>query len=309
MHVVLFAWCPTSVLYLDALAATGIAPRLVVTGTRTSARAPLALACHRLGVPLERRDDVNAPDLVARLAALPVDLLLVAGCARVLGPEILAAPRLGALNFHPSRLPDYRGKEPLFWALLRGEPTVAITVHHLTDEIDGGPIVFQRDVPVPARATSASLAALVDAAGAALVPETLALAAAGPIPAGSRAPAAGSHFPPLRPEHGLLDFTRDAVELDRLVRAAHGEIPAWCFHRGFRLIVLEGEPVAEPSGALPGRVVSLADGTLTVAAGRGAYRIRHFLFLDRVHDGATLGAAIGIGLGAALTANPAFDVP
>jgi len=96
---------------------------------------------------------------------------------------------------------------------------------------------------------------------------------------------------------------------DRLVRAAHGEIPAWCFHRGFRLIVLEGEPVAEPSGALPGRVVSLADGTLTVAAGRGAYRIRHFLFLDRVHDGATLGAAIGIGLGAALTANPAFDVP
>lgn len=307
MHVVLFAWCPTSVLYLEALAAARALPRLVVTGTRTSARAPLALTCERLGVPLERREDVNAPDLVARLGALPLDLLLVAGCARVLGPEILATPRLGALNFHPSRLPDYRGREPLFWALLRGEPAVAVTVHHLTDEIDGGPVLLQRDVPVPGRATSASLASLVDAAGAALLPEILALAAAGSLPSGSRATAPGSHFPPLRPEHGLLDFSRDAEELDRLVRAAQGEIAAYCFHRGLRLIVLEGEPAAAPPSAPPGRVLSVADGALTVAAARGAYRVRRALFLGRVHDGAELAAALCLAPGAALTANPAFD--
>src|SRR5689334_25128816 len=119
MNIVLFAWCPTSVLYLEALAAAGALPGLVVTGARASARTPLALACERLGVPLERRDDVNAGDLVTRVRA--ADLLLVAGCARVLGPELCAAPRIGALNFHPSRLPAYRGREPLFWALLRGE--------------------------------------------------------------------------------------------------------------------------------------------------------------------------------------------
>jgi methionyl-tRNA formyltransferase len=309
MHVVLFAWCPTSVLYLEALAAAGVAPRLVVTGRRTPVGAPLARACDRLGVPLERRDDVNAADLVARLAALPVDLLLVAGCARVLGPQLLAAPRLGALNFHPSRLPDYRGREPLFWALLRGEASVAITVHHLTDEVDGGPVLLQRDVAVPARATSASLAALVDASGAALVPEILALAAAGPLPPGHRASTRGSHVPPLRPEHGLLDFTRGADELDRLVRAAHGEIAAYCFHGGYRLVVLEGEPAASAPIAPPGRVVSIGDGALTVAAGRGAYAIRRFLFLDRVHDGPALAAVLGLAPGAAFTANPAFDAP
>ncbi len=51
MHVILFAWCPTSVLYLEALAAAACPPALVVTGTRTAARAPLAAACERLGRP------------------------------------------------------------------------------------------------------------------------------------------------------------------------------------------------------------------------------------------------------------------
>jgi methionyl-tRNA formyltransferase len=305
MNIVLFAWCPTSVLYLDALAAAGAVPCLVVTGTRTSARAPLVAACDRLGVPLERRYDINAADLKARLAA--ADLLLVAGCARILDPELCAAPRLGALNFHPSRLPDYRGKEPLFWALLRGEPIVAVSVHRMTDEIDAGPILFQREVAVPDRATSASLAALVDRAGADLVPDLIALAAAGELPAGLRSPGAGTRFPPLRAEHGLLDFTRHAVEVDRLVRAARGEIAAYTFYRGFRFVVLEGEPdEAAVPGVLPGRVVAIDGDALVIAAARGIYRARRFLFLDRIHDGPALAAALGLAPGAALSANPAF---
>jgi methionyl-tRNA formyltransferase len=305
MNIVLFAWCPTSVLYLDALAAAGAAPSLVVTGTRTPAHAPLAAACDRLGVLLERRDDVNAVDLIARLCA--ADLLLVAGCPRILGPELCAAPRLGALNLHPSRLPDYRGREPLFWALLHGEPRVGVTVHHMTEEVDAGPILFQREVAVPPRATSASLAVLVDRAGAELVPDLIALAAAGALPAGVRSPDPGTHFPPLRAEHGLLDFTRDAVEIDRLVRAARGEIAAYTFHRGFRFVVLEGDPDdAGTPGARPGRVVAIDGDALAIATARGVYRARRFLFLDRVHDGPALASALDIAPGAALSANPAF---
>ncbi len=311
MNVILFAWCPTSVLYLDALAAAGADPRLVVTGTRTSPRSPLATSCHRLGVPLDRRDTVNAPSFLSRLRTLDPDLLLVAGCSRILGPDLCALPRLGALNLHPSRLPDYRGREPLFWALLRGEPTVAITVHRITPDVDAGPILFQRLVPVPPRATSASLAPLVDREGAALIPEILTLAAAGALPEGTLSPDPGTRFPPLRPEHGLLDFTRSADEIDRLVRAAQGEIPAYTFYRGFRVIVLEGDP-AEPDPAAespacpPGKVVRIEADALVIAAARGVYRARRLVFVDRIHDGPALAAALGIEVGGAFSANPAF---
>jgi len=60
MNVVLLASCPTSALYLDALVAAGAPPRLVVTSTKTLATAPLIAACERAGVPVDRRDDVNA---------------------------------------------------------------------------------------------------------------------------------------------------------------------------------------------------------------------------------------------------------
>jgi len=306
MRVVLFAWCPTSVLYLEALAAAGAPPALVVTGARTPSDAPLARACDRLGVPLARRDDPSAPDLVAQLVALPTDLLLVAGCARVLGPELLAVPRVGALNFHPGKLPAYRGKEPLFWAILRGEPLVAVTVHHLTGDVDGGPVLFQRAVAVPPRATSASLAALVDAEGAALVPEILALARAGALPSGAPQSGPPSHFPPLRAEHGVIDFTRSTAEIDRLVRAADGEIAACFFFRGMRVIVREGEALAPGAGVLPGRVAAIGGGAIDVAATGGAYRMRRLVFMGREHDGAALAAALGIAPGDAFSASPAF---
>jgi methionyl-tRNA formyltransferase len=305
MNVVLFAWCPTSVLYLSALADARSPPGLVVTGTGTSPGAPLAVACEGLGVELWRRDDPNAADVVARVR--DADLLLVAGCGRILGPELCAAPKVGALNFHPSLLPAYRGREPLFWALARGEPRVGITVHRLTDDVDAGPILFQRAIPVPARATSASLAPLVDREGAALLPEILALAAAGALPEGERADQKGSHVPPLRPEHGLLDFTRSAVEIDRLVRAARGEIAAYAFTDGLRVLFVEGEPGDEPPpGALPGRVVAVDGDALVIAAARGTYRARRFVFLDRLHDGPALARTLGLGPGSAFSASPVF---
>jgi methionyl-tRNA formyltransferase len=303
MNIVLLASCQNSVFYLDAAATAGVAH--VVTSAKSPASSPLATACERLGVPLERRDDVNGADLVAR--ARSADLLLVAGWGRILGVELVSAPRLGALNFHPSLLPAYRGREPLFWALLRGEKTVGVSVHRMTEEVDGGAVLFQHEVTVPDRATSASLATLVDQAGAELVAPILALAASGGLPEGTPQVGPGSHFAPLRPEHGLLDFTRDAWEIDRLVRAATGEIAPYAFFRGFRFIVLEGEAMPRAGAAAsPGRVIALDGDGMLVAAARGAYRARRFLFLDRVHDAPALAAAIGVNAGDALSANPAF---
>jgi methionyl-tRNA formyltransferase len=302
MNILLFAWCPGGAAYLEALVGAGAAVRGVVTGAQQGDRSPLALACQRLGIPLARTDDVNAADLVA--AASASDLLVVAGCARILGAELRAAPRLGAINVHPSLLPAYRGREPLFWALLRGEQEVGVTVHRMTEEVDAGPILVQRRVSVPERATSASLAALVSAEGAGLVPEVLALAEA--RAPGTPASGPGSHVPPLRAEHGLVDFARTAVEVDRLVRAATGEIAAYTFHRGMRFIVLAGEPVSIDHGELPGCVLALDGDGLLVAAARGAYRAQRFGFLDRVEDARGLAAILGLAAGDRLSANPAF---
>jgi methionyl-tRNA formyltransferase len=93
--------------------------------------------------------------LPAVLAAYQPDVLLVFGFNWHLSPEVLAVPRLGALNIHPSALPKYRGPSPVLWAIWNGDPNMGVTVHRMTDRIDAGPILAQvDDLPLPDRVTN-----------------------------------------------------------------------------------------------------------------------------------------------------------
>ena len=93
--------------------------------------------------------------LSAVLGAYQPDVLLVFGFNWRLSPDVLAVPRLGALNIHPSALPKYRGPSPVLWAIRNGDPCMGLTVHRMTDRIDAGPILAQvDDLPLPDRVTS-----------------------------------------------------------------------------------------------------------------------------------------------------------
>jgi methionyl-tRNA formyltransferase len=93
--------------------------------------------------------------LPAVLAAYRPDLLLVFGFNWRLSTDLLAAPRLGVLNIHPSALPKYRGPSPVLWAIRNGDPCLGLTVHRMTDRIDAGPLLAGvDDLPLPDRVTS-----------------------------------------------------------------------------------------------------------------------------------------------------------
>lgn len=71
------------------------------------------------------------------------DLILCSTYDSTIAPDILAAARLGAFNFHPSLLPAYRGATPTKHCLLNGETVTGMTVHILTAELDGGQTIAQ----------------------------------------------------------------------------------------------------------------------------------------------------------------------
>ncbi len=87
-------------------------------------------------------DDLHAAASRERLGALAPDLGVVAG-AYVLRREVFAIPRLGCVNLHLGRAPEFRGSSPGFYELLEGVPMVGVTVHRVTEAIDGGAILAQ----------------------------------------------------------------------------------------------------------------------------------------------------------------------
>ena len=106
------------------------------------------------------REDYDSA-LVHELRARSVGLVCLAGFMRIFSPVMVRAFPNAILNIHPSLLPSFPGLHPQRQALAHGVKISGVTVHLVTDDLDAGPIVVQRTVPVLDDDTEERLAARI----------------------------------------------------------------------------------------------------------------------------------------------------
>jgi phosphoribosylglycinamide formyltransferase-1 len=111
--------------------------------------------------------------LVAELRSHGVELVCLAGFMRLLSPVFVEAFPNRILNIHPSLLPDFPGLEPQQQAIDHGVAISGATVHFVNNELDAGPIVLQRSVPVLPNDTADTLAARILVEEHKLYPEAI----------------------------------------------------------------------------------------------------------------------------------------
>jgi methionyl-tRNA formyltransferase len=92
-------------------------------------------------------DDVNGEPFQKYLRE-NVDVLISVACPKILKRKTLESPSLSCLNYHTGALPKYRGRQPLFWAMLNGEKEIGITVHEMAEGLDAGGIIEQQMVNI-----------------------------------------------------------------------------------------------------------------------------------------------------------------
>ena len=131
---------------LQARLAVVISNRAEAEGLRRAADAGIEtlVISHRA---FPSRDDFDAA-LARELTARRVSLVCLAGFMRLIGPPLLNAFPNAILNIHPSLLPAFPGVDAQRQALDHGVKITGATVHLVTSELDGGPIVSQAAVPV-----------------------------------------------------------------------------------------------------------------------------------------------------------------
>jgi methionyl-tRNA formyltransferase len=100
--------------------------------------------------------DVNT-DYFNYIKNRKVDVILVATFNQIIKNNLLSLPNIKIFNFHPSLLPKYRGPSPIIWTLLNGEKKTGITIHVLSEKIDAGDIVLQKEVEIEIEETLGSL--------------------------------------------------------------------------------------------------------------------------------------------------------
>lgn len=235
---------------------------------------PVKICALSHGIPVLQPEKIKAPEAVSELSQYPADIFVVAAFGQFLSEEILIMPRFGCVNIHASLLPTYRGAAPIQWAVINGEERTGVTVQQMAKGMDTGDILLKKDVTLAADETGESLHDKLMEAGAELIVEALPLIERGEITPVKQEEALASYAPKLTKEMGLLDFSRDAVSLERLIRGLNSWPSAYTIYKGKTLKIWEVEVLADHQGKAPGEIMEVGKEYFDVAAKEGALRVK-----------------------------------
>lgn len=226
----------------------------------------LEAAARELGYPVFQPARCNAPAFLGQIRDLRPDLNLSVSYDQILKRPILDSAPRGFVNFHAGKLPHYRGRSVVNWAIINGESEIGITAHFVDEGIDTGDIILQRTLPVGWTDSYGDVLPRVIAAFPGLVADTVELLTAGNFSRTPQSPLAGSYFPRRGPGDECLDWGDKSWNLYNKIRGISRPAPgaaSW----------IEGAPVtiwrAEYDASWP-EYIATPGQVVGVEPGRGA---------------------------------------
>jgi methionyl-tRNA formyltransferase len=237
-------------------------------------RTPAAAARAR-GVPVHTPEKVGTPEWVGRIAEMRPDLILSVYYRNMISTKVLGLAPLGAFNMHGSLLPRYRGRAPINWAVLNGEPRIGMTLHRMVREPDAGAVVDQEGVDIGPRDTAEEAFRKVLPCARHVLARQIGALLAGTARETPQDASQATYFGGRKPEDGRIDWTRSPLQVFNLVRAVTDPYPGAFSEVGAsRLMVWWAEwdsPATRGKAGRPGEVLSTSP--LVVAAGDGALEL------------------------------------
>ena len=226
------------------------------------------------GLPVLTPEQASDPACVAELAALVPDVVVVASYGQFLKENLLAVPRLGTVNVHPSLLPQYRGASPIQWALANGDTETGVTVLHVTPRMDAGDILAQERMVIGQEDVFCTLEPKLADKGAELLLQVLDEFRAGRTQGVAQDDALATFARKLVKVDGRVDWCLPAQAIRNRWRGFASWPGAYTFLPGGVVLKIHGlQVVAGVDGAVPGTVLEAQGEGPLVAAGAGAVRL------------------------------------
>ncbi len=312
MRTVFFGTPELAVPFLDAILAdpafdvVGVVTQTdELVGRKQILTAPpvKALALER-GIEVYQPKTLKSEEAVAKLRAYDADVFVVVAYGKIIPPPVLALPKHGCVNVHPSLLPRHRGPTPMNAAIADGDAETGITVMQLDPGMDTGPILAQETIVLDSRETLPTLSATVMRLGPPLLVRTLKAIAAGRAKPRVQNNALATITTLLDRDSGRIDWNKSCQTVDRLIRAYEPWPGTWTVlsrhGKPMRVKIIEAQPTHRPATGTPGMIsvsgtdlfVSCADQDLQILIlqpeGKSAMRAADFIRGYSDVSGATL---------------------
>lgn len=171
-----------------------------------------------------------------------VDLLLSINYLFLIEQDLIAWPRLGAVNFHGSLLPKYRGRTPHVWAIINNEQITGITCHFISEGCDEGDIILQEEVSIEPNDTGAMVLHKFNQRYPGLVMDVIELFQGGEIKASRQDEELATFFGKRTPEDGAINWNWQKERILNWVRAQSYPYPgAFTYVDGNKVVIDEIE--------------------------------------------------------------------
>jgi methionyl-tRNA formyltransferase len=220
------------------------------------------------GIQVLQPPTLRNAEAQAELAALQPDLMVVVAYGLILPQAVLDIPRLGCINSHASLLPRWRGAAPIQRAVEAGDSESGVTVMRMEAGLDTGPMLLKVSTPISASDTGGTLHDRLAEMGPPAVLEAVAGLAAGTLQGEVQDDSLATYAHKLNKDEARLDWSRPAVELERLIRAFNPWPICHSTLNGEAVKVLAAN-LSTGSGA-PGEILSASKDGLIVACGEQA---------------------------------------
>lgn len=221
------------------------------------------------GLEVAQPASMSDPDFQAKLESLQPDAACVVAFGAMLPSPILNLGRFGCINVHPSLLPEYRGAAPIQRAIMDGRTVTGVTTMFLTEEMDAGDMILQRQAAIEPDDDSGSLHDRLAKVGAQLLVETLAALEQGTAPRIPQDHTLATYAPKIGPDDERLNWQLPASQLHNVIRGLRPRPGAYTYFRGKRLKIWRSHVGEGMYEADPGEIVAVEKTAIHVQTGEG----------------------------------------
>jgi methionyl-tRNA formyltransferase len=233
-------------------------------------------------IPIFYSSEIKSAEYASIIKKINPDIIFVIGWRYLITREAYSLPPKGALIIHDSLLPTYRGFAPMNWAIVNGETKTGVTLFHIAEGVDCGPIVDQMATDILLTDTAKTVDEKIITLYEKIITRNLSALENGTAKSTAQNEAAATYTCKRTPKDGEINWQTSALQIHNLIRGLTHPFPgAYTTLQGKTVQIWESEiPVAPLKyvGNIPGRILGKRDGKIEVLTGNGIIQLTKLQF-------------------------------
>lgn len=234
---------------------------------------PIKIAAEKNNIAVLQPEHII--DIREKIAMLKPDLIVVAAYAQIIPEAILNMPKCGCVNLHASLLPKYRGSAIIQAAIFNGDKQTGLTIIKMDEKLDTGPILSQIAIDINDEDTAGTLYNKLSNASADFTVETIKKYIDNKIEPKPQDDSQANFIKTLDKADGLINWAKQADEIERFIRAMNPWPMAWTWLNGKQVKIISAQKNAIGINSYkPGKTFKYNNG-LAVQCGQNALIIKN----------------------------------